>query len=122
MGVPVGRTKVLVYTFSGLCSALGGVVFTFYSSGLNPRTGVGLELDAIAAVVVGGTLLSGGVGYVFGTLVGVLILGIIQTGITFQTGFNQHWQRIAIGALLLVFILLQKLFARPGLQQAGSTP
>ena len=74
MGLPVASTKVLVYTFSGLCSALAGVVFTFYmlsGYGLRRR----LELDTIAAVVIGGTLLTGGVGYVPGTFFGVLIQG-----------------------------------------------
>jgi len=117
MGVPVGRTKVLVYTLSGFCSALAGVVFTLDSVSGNARAGVGMELDAIAAVVVGGTLLSGGVGYVFGTLVGVLIFAIIQTAIAFQGDLNEYWARVAIGVLLLFFILLQKLCARPGLRR-----
>ena len=84
MGLPVARTTVLVYTFSGFCSALAGVVFTFYMLSGYGLHAVGLELDAIAAVVIGGTLLSGGVGYVVGTLFGVLILGIIQTLISFD--------------------------------------
>jgi len=70
MGLPVARTTVLVYTFSGFCSALAGVVFTFYMLSGYGLHAVGLELDAIAAVVIGGTLLSGGVGYVAGTLFG----------------------------------------------------
>ena len=117
MGIPVGRTKVLVYALSGFCSSLAGVVFTFYGSSGNPSAAVGMELDAIAAVVVGGTLLSGGVGYVFGTLIGVLIFGIIQTGIVFDGRLSSWWTRVVIGALLLLFILLQKLFARPGLRR-----
>ena len=67
-----------------------------------------LELDAIAAVVIGGTLLSGGVGYVFGTLVGVLILGLIQTIIIFEGTLSSWWTKIAIGVLLLAFILIQR--------------
>ena len=117
MGVPVGRTKVLVYGLSGFCSALAGIVFTLYGSSGDPRAGMGMELDAIAAVVVGGTLLTGGVGYVVGTLVGVLIFGIIQTGITFEN-LNSWWTRVAIGLLLFLFILLQKVFARPGRPEA----
>jgi len=110
MGLPVARTTVLVYTFSGLCSALAGVVFTFYMLSGYGLHAVGLELDAIAAVVIGGTLLSGGVGYVFGTLFGVLILGIIQTLIAFDGSLSSWWTRIVIGALLLVFCLLQRAF------------
>jgi len=110
MGLPVARTRVLVYTVSGLCSALAGVVFTFYMLSGYALHAVGLELDAIAAVVVGGTLLSGGVGYVVGTLVGVLILGIVQTMISFDGSLSSWWTRIVIGALLFVFCLLQRAF------------
>lgn len=109
MGLPVARTKVGVYALSGFCSALGGVVYTVYMSSGNAVAATGLELDAIAAVVVGGTLLSGGVGYVAGTLLGLLIFGIIQTAINFQGNLNSAWTRIAVGVLLLAFILLQKL-------------
>jgi len=108
MGLPVRLTKVAIYTFSGFCAALAGVVYTLYTSSGNPSAGIGLELDAIAAVVIGGTLLTGGVGYVAGTLMGVLILGIIQTTITFEGTLSSWWTRIAIGVLLLVFILLQE--------------
>ncbi|GAB3765285.1 sugar ABC transporter permease YjfF [Ramlibacter monticola] len=116
MGLPVRSTLVGVYAFSGFCSALGGVVFTFYMLSGYGLHAVGLELDAIAAVVIGGTLLSGGVGYVFGTLFGVLMLGIIQTLIMFDGSLSSWWTRIAIGGLLFVFCLLQRLFEakRPG--------
>ena len=110
MGLPVARTVVGVYAFSGFCSALAGVVFTFYMLSGYGLHAVGLELDAIAAVVIGGTLLSGGVGYVAGTLFGVLILGIIQTLISFDGSLSSWWTRIVIGALLFVFCLLQRLF------------
>jgi ribose/xylose/arabinose/galactoside ABC-type transport system permease subunit len=108
MGLPVGCTKIAVYALSGFCSALAGVVYTFYTASGNPTAGTGLELEAIAAVVIGGTLLSGGVGLVAGTLVGVLIFGMIQTIITFQGNINSWWTKIIIGLLLLVFIILQK--------------
>jgi ribose/xylose/arabinose/galactoside ABC-type transport system permease subunit len=65
-------------------------------------------LDAIAAVLIGGTLLNGGVGFIFGTAMGVLIPGIIQTLITFQGTLNTWWTRIAVGMLVLVFLLLQR--------------
>jgi galactofuranose transport system permease protein len=107
MGLPVARTKVLIYSFSGCCSALAGIVYTFYTQSGNPAACVGLELDAIASVVIGGTLLSGGIGYVAGTAMGVLILGLIQTIITFQGNLNTWWTRIAVGVLVLVFIVLQ---------------
>ena len=108
MGVAVPRTKVLIYAVSGFCSALAGVVITIYKASGDPTAGVGLELEAIAAVVIGGTLLTGGVGYMLGTLVGVLIYGTIDTIINFQGNLSSYWTKIAIGLLLLAFILLQK--------------
>jgi simple sugar transport system permease protein len=110
MGLPVAATVIRVYSLSGFCAALGGVVMTFYMLSGYSLHAVGLELDAIAAVVIGGTLLRGGVGYVIGTLFGVLILGIIQTLIVFEGTLSSWWTRIAVGALLFVFCLLQRLF------------
>lgn len=112
MGVPVGRTKVWIYALSGFFSALGGIVATFYMQSGNPASFVGLELDAIAAVVIGGTPLTGGVGFVPGTLMGVLILGLIQTLVIFQGNLTTWWTKIAVGLLLLLFILLQKALTR----------
>lgn len=118
MGLPVRRTLVGVYAVSGLCAALGGVVFAFYTLSGYGLHAVGMELDAIAAVVIGGTLLTGGVGYVFGTLFGVLTLGLIQTLITFDGTLSSWWTRIVVGLLLFLFCLLQRLMVRrPG---AGS--
>ena len=112
MGLPVPRTKVLIYTFNGFCSALAGVAFTFYMvSGYGLHAG-GMELDAIAAVVVGGTLLTGGYGSVIGTFFGVLIYGTIQTLINFEGSLSSWWTKIVIGLVLLVFCLLQRLFER----------
>jgi len=110
MGLPVRRTLVGVYTLSGFCSALAGVIFTFYMLSGYGLHAVGLELDAIAAVVIGGTLLTGGVGYVAGTLFGVLMLGIIQTLISFDGTLSSWWTRIVVGALLFAFCLLQRFF------------
>ncbi|MBT2469135.1 sugar ABC transporter permease YjfF [Streptomyces sp. ISL-66] len=109
MGLPVARTKIAVYAISGFCSALGGVLLTFYMLSGYGLHAVGLELDAIAAVVIGGTLLTGGSGYLLGTVLGVLVLGLIQTVISFQGTLSSWWTRIVIGCLLFVFILLQRL-------------
>ena len=114
MGLPVGRTKILIYTFNGLLCALAGVVYSLYTSSGYPLACVGLELDVIAAVVIGGTLLSGGAGYIEGTLIGVLILGLIQTFITFQGTLSSWWTKIVIGILLFVFILLQRYLSVAG--------
>jgi len=114
MGLPVGRTVVGVHALSGACSAGAGVVFTLYQSAGNPSAGVGLELEAIAAVVVGGTLLTGGAGTVPGTLIGVLIFGIIQTTLMFEGTLSSWWTRVAVGLMLLVFVVLQRLFTDRG--------
>jgi ribose/xylose/arabinose/galactoside ABC-type transport system permease subunit len=118
MGLPIGRTKITTYALAGCFSALGGVVATFYMQSGNPASFVGLELDAIASVVIGGTLLTGGVGFIPGTLMGVLILGLIQQIIIFNGTLNSWWTKIVIGALLLVFIVLQKLISGRGEQGA----
>jgi len=109
MGIPIKRTKVLIYTINGLCSAIAGVTFSLYMlSGYGLHV-MGMELDVIAAVVIGGTLLSGGVGYLFGSVFGVLTLGIIQSLIMFNGKINSWWTKIAVGVLLLLFIGLQRL-------------
>lgn len=109
MGLPVARTKVLVYAFSGFCAALAGVLFSFYMLSGYGLHAQGTELDAIAAVVIGGTLLAGGYGYVAGALSGVLVLGTIQTLIAFDGTLSSWWTKIVIGALLFVFCVVQRL-------------
>jgi simple sugar transport system permease protein len=112
MGLATGRVKVGVYVISGCCSALGGLLFSFYMLSGYSLHAVGMELDAIAAVVVGGTLLAGGVGYVAGSVVGVLVLGTVQTLISFEGTLSSWWTKIVIGVLLLAFIALQHLIVR----------
>ncbi|MCV9997065.1 sugar ABC transporter permease YjfF [Pararhizobium sp. YC-54] len=108
MGVPVGRTTIMIYGLSGFLAGLSGIVYSLYTSAGYSLATVGVELDAIAAVVIGGTLLTGGAGFVGGTLVGVLIQGLIQTYITFDGSLSSWWTKILIGALLFAFILMQK--------------
>lgn len=108
MGVLVGRTTVAIYALSGFLAGLSGIVFSLYTSAGYSLAAVGVELDAIAAVVIGGTLLTGGSGFVAGTLVGILIQGLIQTYITFDGSLSSWWTKILIGLLLFAFILLQK--------------
>ena len=115
MGLPVTRTKIAIYALSGFCSALAGIVFTFYTLSGYALDGKGMELDAIATVVIGGTLLTGGAGNVFGTVLGVLVYGTIQVLIVFQGTLNSWWTRIVIGFLVFICCLLQRLFeARKG--------
>lgn len=109
MGLAVGRTKVAVYAFSGFCAALSGLLFSFYMLSGYGLHAQGTELDAIAAVVIGGTLLTGGYGYILGALSGVLVLGTIQTLIAFDGTLSSWWTKIVIGALLFVFCVVQRL-------------
>lgn len=108
MGLPVGSSKVLAYAINGVLAALAGLVATIYTGSGNPSTGIGLELDAIAVVVIGGTLLAGGRGHMIGTLLGLLVFGTIQTALLFDGRLSAWWIRIVVGLLLLVFILLQR--------------
>lgn len=108
MGVPTRRTLIQVYALGGAYSALAGVIYALYTSSGYPLAGTGSELSAIAAVVLGGTLLTGGVGLVIGTLFGGLILGLIATLINFNGSLNGAWIMIISGFLLFVFIVLQR--------------
>jgi ribose/xylose/arabinose/galactoside ABC-type transport system permease subunit len=111
MGLPVARTKITVYAISGFCSALGGVLLSFYMRSGYSHHADGMELDAIAAVVIGGTLLTGGTGFVIGTVFGVMVEGVILTIISFQGTLSSWWTKIADGILLLAFIVLQRAVA-----------
>ncbi|MBP7687167.1 MAG: hypothetical protein KA765_04645 [Thermoflexales bacterium] len=112
MGLPVGRTKIIVYSFSGFCSALAGIVWSISLLSGYGQYAPGMELDAIAAVVIGGTLLTGGVGNVIGTLFGVLIEGTIISILQFNGTLSSWWTRIGVGVLTLIFIGIQSLFYR----------
>jgi len=108
MGLPAAKTKILVYTFSGFCSSLGGLLFTIYTlSGYGLHCN-GMEMDAIAACVIGGVLLTGGIGSAIGPMFGVLTTGVIQSLIMFQGTLNSWWTKIAVGMLLFIFIALQR--------------
>lgn len=109
MGVGLGRTTIRIYAFSGLAAALAGILFSIYTQSAQPLAAVGIELDAIAAVVIGGTLLSGGTGGLLGSFFGVMILGLIQSYILFTGTLSSWWARIATGVLLFAFIAMQRL-------------
>jgi ribose/xylose/arabinose/galactoside ABC-type transport system permease subunit len=110
MGLPVGRTKILVYAFSGFCASLAGIVWSVSLLSGYGQYAPSMELDAIAAVVIGGTLLTGGVGNVIGTLFGVLITGTIISILQFNGTLSSWWTRIVVGVLTLIFIGIQSLF------------
>lgn len=119
MGLPVGRVKILIYTLNSTACALAGLVYALYTLSGYPLATVGLELDVIAAVVIGGTLLSGGVGYIEGTVIGVMILGLIQTLINFHGNLSSWWAKIATGVLLFSFIMLQTYIAKSSTKLSG---
>jgi galactofuranose transport system permease protein len=108
MGVPMRRTTVGIYALGGFYSALGGVIYAFSTSSGYPLAGTGNELTAIASVVLGGTMLTGGIGMVAGTLFGGMILGLIATMIVFNGSLNGAWIMIISGVLLFLFIVVQR--------------
>jgi galactofuranose transport system permease protein len=112
MGVPVARTTILIYMLSSTLAGLSGIVFSLYTSAGYSLAAVGVELDAIGAVVIGGTLLTGGYGFVWGTFLGVMLMGLVQTYIIFDGTLSSWWTKIVIGVLLFMFILLQRLVFR----------
>ena len=108
MGLPVGRTKVAVYAINGFCSALAGIAYVLIvKSGWNMSLQGG-ELEVISSAVIGGTLLTGGVGYMIGTMFGVLLKSVIPAIINFNGTLSSWWGKIATGALLLLFIVIQR--------------
>ncbi|KQQ05843.1 MULTISPECIES: ABC transporter permease subunit [unclassified Rathayibacter] len=108
MGLPVLRTKLLIYVISGTLAGLAGVVYTARLGSAQNITGTGWELDAIAATVIGGTLLTGGVGFVLGSVIGALVLGLMNVLITRDGGIPPEATTIITGGILLVFVLLQR--------------
>ncbi|CAB1245405.1 Sugar ABC transporter permease YjfF [Ruminococcaceae bacterium BL-6] len=111
MGLNVRRTKFYAYTLNGFLVGLGGFLFFLNSCAGFVEQAKGLEMDAISASVIGGTLLSGGVGNPVGTLFGVLIKGAISSLITTQGTLSSWWVRIALSSLLCFFIVLQSVIA-----------
>ncbi|MDB5506861.1 MAG: sugar transporter permease [Devosia sp.] len=112
MGLPADRIKALAYIASGGLAGLAGVILAAQFGAGQPIEGVGWELFAIASVVVGGTLLTGGVGSVGSTLAGVLLLGILFTVLNFENGLgwislSAYWQSVIRGAFLLAVVILQ---------------
>ena len=111
MGLNVRKTKLKAYLLDGFLAGVGGFLFCLNSCSGFVEQAKGLEMDAISSAVIGGTLLSGGVGAPFGTLFGVLIKGTISSLITTQGTLSSWWVRITLSALLCFFIVLQSVFA-----------
>ncbi len=124
MGLPVDRTIFSVYVISGTLAGLAGVILASQFGAGQPIEGVGWELFAIASVVVGGTLLSGGKGSVVGTMAGALLLGVIFTILNFENGMgwislSAYWQSVVRGLFLLVVVILQSRLASRAPAQAA---
>jgi len=117
MGLPVDRVKLGVYMISGGLAGLSGVILASQSLTGQPTEGLGWELTAIASVVVGGTLLTGGMGSVWNTLAGAILLGLIFNILNFENGkgvisLSSYWQSVIRGAFLLVVVVLQNRLSR----------
>ena len=107
-GLPVERVKVAVYTLGGMLSAVAGLIVSARLDSAQPNAGLGYELDSIAAVVIGGTSLSGGRGSVFGTLLGCLIIGILNNGL-FLLNVSPFWQQVVKGFVILAAVAIDRM-------------
>jgi ribose transport system permease protein len=112
-GVRVDRIKVAVYTLAGLLSAVAGILVVARLDSAQPNAGSGYELDSIAAVVIGGTSLSGGKGTVAGTVVGVLIIGVLNNGLVLMD-VSPFWQQVVKGMVILLAVIIDRVSRRNG--------
>lgn len=117
-GVPVERAKLLVYVLGGVFAGLGGVLQFAYLTGGDPTTAVGLELNIIAAVVIGGASLTGGRGTITGTLVGALIMSVVANGCT-KVGLSNSVQEMLTGGIIIAAVLLDSLRRRGAAEATG---
>lgn len=106
-GIKVNRVKIMIYAISGLMAALAGAILTSRLNSAQPTAGTAYELDAIAAVVLGGTSLTGGKGRIFGTLIGVLIIGVLNNGLNLL-GVSSFYQQVIKGIVILIAVLLDR--------------
>ncbi len=112
MGLPIARVKITMYLVSGLLAGLAGLLVAARSSSGQSTIGVGLELQAIAAVVIGGTLLTGGSGSIAGTLAGVLLLNVINNVINQVGTLSSYFQQVVSGVFLVIVVLVQRYLSR----------
>jgi ribose/xylose/arabinose/galactoside ABC-type transport system permease subunit len=106
-GIKVERSKMWIYVFSGLLAAVGGFMLTGRQASANALMGEGLELQSIAAVVIGGTNLFGGEGRMSGTVIGVLIIGVLSNGLSIA-GVAEFWQRVVNGLIIVAVVALDQ--------------
>ncbi|MGT2744384.1 ABC transporter permease subunit [Streptococcus phocae subsp. phocae] len=106
-GVNLNKVKVMIYTISGMMAAISGLIVTSRLSSAQPTAGTTYEMDAIAAVVLGGTSLAGGKGRILGTLIGALIIGVLNNGLNI-IGVSAFWQQVVKGVVILIAVLLDR--------------
>ncbi|MDR3335035.1 MAG: ABC transporter permease [Treponema sp.] len=110
-GVKVFRTQVATYVICGICCGIAGIIMTSRINASQPNSGIGYETDAIAACVIGGTSFAGGVGTIGGTVIGIIIIGLIYNGMNLL-GISSYWQTIMKGLLIIAAVLLDMLLHR----------
>jgi len=110
-GVRVNRIKLYVYVISGLFAALAGILLTARINTGQPNAGLGFELDAIAAVIIGGTSTRGGKGTITGTLLGVLFIGVINNGLDL-INVSAYWQQVIMGGIIILAVVLDGLYQK----------
>lgn len=106
-GIKLNKVKIIIYTISGMMASLSGLIITSRLSSAQPTAGASYEMDAIAAVVLGGTSLSGGKGRIWGTLIGALIIGVLNNGLNI-IGVSAFWQQVVKGIVILIAVLLDR--------------
>jgi len=110
-GIPINRVKIIVYTIAGLLSAVGGIMVTSRLDSAQPNAGTSYELDSIAAVVIGGTSLSGGRGTIMGTVLGAIIIGVLNNGLVLLN-VSPFWQQVIKGLVILLSVIIDKINAK----------
>jgi ribose transport system permease protein len=106
-GINIGRVKIIVYAIAGVLAAIGGVMVTSRLDSAQPNAGISYELDSIAAVVIGGTSLSGGRGTIMGTVLGAIIIGVLNNGLVLLD-VSPFWQQVVKGLVILLAVIIDK--------------
>jgi len=106
-GINIKKIKIIVYSLAGMLAAVGGILVTSRLDAAQPNAGTGYELDSIAAVVIGGTSLSGGRGSVLGTVIGAVIIGVLNNGLVLLN-VSPFWQQVVKGFVILIAVIIDK--------------
>jgi ribose transport system permease protein len=110
-GIPINQVKIKVYAIAGALAALGGIIVASRLDSAQPNAGLSYELDAIAAVVIGGTSLSGGKGTILGTVMGAIIIGVLNNGLVLLN-VSPFWQQVVKGSVILIAVAIDKAFEK----------